>query len=260
MNIEDFRQKKIGICLSGGGSRGFAHLGVLQALLEKNINIGHISGASAGALVGVFFAAGYAPKDILSIFKEKKVWDAVRFSPSKMGIFDLSKLEKEILNLIPHNDFSQLRIPLSVCVSNIGKGVPEHLQNGDLAKAVTASSAVPVFFKPVKINGDLYLDGGLMNNLPIKPLRKTCDYIIAVNVTPFEKRLPVKSVKSIILKSIYIAVENQTKEKAKKADWLIEPEGIIRFDGFKLKEADKLFELGYKSTIAAYEKMDLKST
>ncbi len=250
-----FQSQKIGICLSGGGARGFAHLGVLQALVENGIKISHISGSSAGAMAGAFFAAGLKPKEILEITANKKVWEMVNFAPNKFGILGLNKLGNEIKRLIPHNSFEKLEIPLSICVSNIGKGLPQYIESGDLSLAVMASSSVPVMFKPVKINGDLFLDGGLMNNLPIKPLRKSCDFIIAVNVTPFEKRLPVKSMKSIILKSVYISVENQTRQKGKKADWLIEPTGIIRFDGFKLKDSDKLFELGYNYTNQALKDM-----
>ncbi|MGR3809321.1 patatin-like phospholipase family protein [Jiulongibacter sp. NS-SX5] len=241
-------KKKIGLCLSGGGARGFAHLGVLHAFDELKVPISKISGSSAGAFAALFYAAGYTPKESLEIIIKKRFWQYVAFRPTKLGFLSMDKTAGIFRKLCQEDSFESLKMPISVCATNISKGKAEYFEKGELIKPVIASASVPIAFKPININGDLYLDGGLSDNLPLEPL-DDCDYKIAVNVTPFHPRLPVKSMKTAILKSVYISIDNQTRARAKKADLVIEPEGIMHFDGFKLRHAEKLFETGYKSTI-----------
>lgn len=250
--------KKIGLCLSGGGARGFAHLGVLQAFNELGISIAKISGSSAGAFAAFFHAAGYSPRESMEIILRRRFWSYAALRPGKLGFMSLSKTGEILKKLHPPNSFESLKIPIAVCATNISKGVPEYFMKGELNSPVVASAAVPVLFKPVKINGDLYLDGGLSNNLPLEPL-EDCDYKIAVNVTPFHPRLPVRSMKSAILKAVYISLDQQTKERARQADLIIEPEGIMRFDGFKMKDAEALFETGYKTSLKILKGLDLSS-
>ncbi|UBM59654.1 patatin-like phospholipase family protein [Marinilongibacter aquaticus] len=248
MNLEE---KKIGLCLSGGGARGFAHLGVLQALDELNIPIAKISGASAGAFAAAFYAGGYAPKEALDIILQRGFWQYVGIAPNRWGLLSLEKTRRVLEELFPENAFEKLNIPIAICATNIGKGKPEYFEKGQLVKPILASAAIPALFKPVKIEGNYYLDGGLTNNMPLKPLKK-CDFTIAVNITPFHKRMPVHSVKDIVLKTIYISVDQQTRQKAKKADLNLIPDGIMRYDGFRMKNAHKLFDLGYESAIKSF--------
>lgn len=243
-------QKKIGLCLSGGGARGFAHLGVLQAFDELNIPIAMLSGSSAGALAAALYAAGHKPQYIQEFILRKKLWRYLKLSPSKMGLMNLKNTEKVLRELLPHDSFEALKIPVSVCATNMSKGEPNYFSEGELIRPLLASVSIPVAFKPVIIKGDQFFDGGLCNNLPLEPLENT-DFKIAVDVTPFIKRLPVRSFKDVILKSVYISVDNQTSQKSLKADLSIEPENIMKFDGFKLKNADKMFETGYKTALKA---------
>ncbi|WP_341225276.1 patatin-like phospholipase family protein [uncultured Arcticibacterium sp.] len=243
-------QKKIGLCLSGGGARGFAHLGVLQAFDELNIPISMISGSSAGGLAAALYAEGHKPYYIQEFILRKSLWRYLRLSPSRMGLMNLRNTEKVLRELLPHDSFEGLKIPISVCATNMSKGEPNYFSEGELIHPLLASVAIPVAFKPVIINGDQYFDGGLSNNLPLEPLEST-DFKIAINVTPFIKRLPVRSFKDVVLKSVYISVDNQTRQKSLAADLTIEPEGIMKFDGFKLKNAEKMFETGYNSALKA---------
>lgn len=241
-------EKRIGLCLSGGGARGFAHLGVLQAMDELSIPIHKISGASAGAFAAALYAEGHSPHFILEYVLKRSLWQYIQFSPSKMGFLKLTKTYKVLTELLPHKSFEGLKIPIAICATNMSKGIPEYFSDGELINPILASAAIPVAFRPILINGDKYFDGGLSNNLPLEPL-SDCDFNIAINVTPFEKRLAVKSMKDVLLKAIYISVDNQTRLKSMRADLTIEPEGIMHFDGFKLKNAEKLFEIGYKSAL-----------
>lgn len=238
----------LGITLSGGGARGFSHLGVLQAFDEMNIPISKLSGSSAGAITAALYASGRKPLEILEIINKRSFWKYVDLRPSKWGLMNLRKMGKILKDELPVHTFEELPIPLVVCATNISRGNAAYFFSGELINPILASSAIPLIFKPIDIDGHKYLDGGLSNNLPLEGISE-CDFKVAVNVTPFHKSLPVKSAKDVIMKSIYISVDMQTKLKSEKADLVIEPEGIMRFDGMSMKDSDKLFEIGYNSAI-----------
>ncbi len=240
--------KNIGLCLSGGGARGFAHLGVLQAFNELKIPINQISGSSAGAFAAALYSEGHSPQNILEEIVKRSIWQFVSFAPSKMGIFKMTKTSNFLKELIPHDSFEGLKIPISVCATNISHGIAIYFNSGQLTNVLCASATVPVAFRPIIIDGNKYLDGGLINNLPLEGL-DNCNYKIAVNVTPFKKEIPVRNMKDMVLKSIYISIDNQTKQRSLDADIVIEPDGIMKYNGFRFKHADKLFQLGYDSAL-----------
>jgi NTE family protein len=247
--------KHIGLCLSGGGARGFAHLGVLQAVDELKIPISRLSGSSAGAMAAVFYAYGYTPQKSLEIVLERKFWQYVSVRPSKWGLLSLSKTAGILKKYLPEDDFSSLKKKVTVCATNISRGVPQYFSEGEIIRPTLASCCVPFFFKPITIGGSKFVDGGLTNNLPLEPLGE-CDIKISVNITPFEKRLPVRSLRDVILKSVYISLDHQTALKSEKADLNIVPEGILHFDGFSMKNAERIFEAGYRSTMESLKSFD----
>jgi len=174
----------IGISLSGGGARGIAHIGVLQALLENGIRPQIFSGSSAGALVGLFYSAGYSPAEIMDVVKKSSLFKIFGFGIGTSGLSDLSYLEKLIIEKIPHNRFEQLPIPFYAAASNITDGFCEYFNTGLLSQVVVASCSIPLVFKPARFNNKTYIDGGFFDNLPIKPIRPLCEKLIAVNVNP----------------------------------------------------------------------------
>lgn len=247
---------KIGLCLSGGGSRGFAHLGALQAMDELDIKPTMISGSSAGALVAALYAQGVTPKAAFEQLSKINLVRSLRFAFNKYGLFKLDKAAAILKTLVPHNTFEGLKIPIAVCATHIGKGKATYFTKGELSQPVMASCAIPGLFSPVNINGYRFVDGGVIDNLPIEPLRATCNFFIGVNITPFERKLPVRSAKDIFLKSLYISIDHQTRQKAKEFDLMIEPENIVRYNGLSIKNAQEIFDLGYKEALVVLK--DLK--
>jgi NTE family protein len=239
---------KIGLVLSGGGSRGFAHLGALKALEENGIQPSIISGTSAGALIGALYCAGYSPEYISDLILNKGIFGNLKFSFSKYGLFSMEKVEKLLLEYLPHNQFEDLKKPLIICATDIKRGEPIYFKEGELIKPILASCCIPGIFSPVKFNGKYYIDGGITNNLPIEPLESYVDLKIGINVMPIEKNMPVSSVKDILAKCLLLSVGHQSEYKKGKFDILIQPKNIGRFDGLKLKNANEMFELGYEST------------
>jgi NTE family protein len=246
---------KIGLVLSGGGSRGFGHLGVLKALEELKIKPDIISGASAGSLIGAMYAAGHTPDEISALILKKGIAGNVKLAFNKMGIFSLEKVEKLIQEFIPENSFEKLKIPLIVATTDIRRGELVYFSTGhNLAKVITASCAIPGIFSPVIIDGKSYIDGGVLNNMPIEPIEDLVDLKIGVNVMPIERKMPINSAKDIIMKSLMMSIGEQSARKNDKFDILIEPKNIVHFNGLSLKNAKDMFDLGYKTALIQLQK------
>ncbi len=236
-----------GIVLSGGAVRGFAHLGVLKALHEAGIVPEVISGVSAGSIVGAFYADGYQPNEILEIFERKKFFELVGVNFKNIGLFDSRGLKKLLENNLRAKTFNDLKIPLYVAATNLYSGSAEYFNQGNIVEKVLASSSIPVLFKPQKINGETYVDGGLTNNLPLKPIQKKCKKIIGVNVNPLEQNPKLEGIRNIALRSFHISIANSVQHKKELFDIYIEPKGLKNYGYFNVKESRELFSIGYET-------------
>lgn len=171
----------IGLVLGGGGARGYAHIGVLRALLEHNCQPVAISGCSMGGLVGAFFAAGYSPDAMEALIREAKLIKFLEVG-SLGGIIGGGGLEKFLHEHLPEN-FEELSLPLAVTTVDVQKGELVILRSGKLIPALRATSALPGIFSPMKHRERYLIDGGLLNNLPVDVIRTmTLEPIIAVDV------------------------------------------------------------------------------
>ena len=243
-----FRKKdyKYGIALSGGGVRGFAHFGVLQALEEKGIKPDILAGTSAGAIAGAYIAAGKSPREAFQHIKNRRIIDFVEVRIPKTGLLNLDKLRKSLAEEIKADDLKDLPLPFYVCVSDIISGKVEYFNEGPLVKLVQASASIPVLFAPVEINGRLYSDGGLFDNVPVQPLKGKCKKIIAVNVSPINKTEKVKNLIQIAARTFHLSVNATTKGLEDNCDLLIEPSELDKFDILDASKADEIFEVGYE--------------
>lgn len=242
---------KIGFVLSGGGARGFAHLGAIKALEEEGIRPDCISGTSAGALVGSLIAAGYSPDYIFDLILAKGIRNYLKLAFNRFGLFSFVKVQELLHEHIPHNQFEKLHIPLTVCATNLSDGRADYFSSGELITPVLASCCLPGIFEPVQMDRKTYIDGGVLNNLPIEPLQGKCDFLVGINVTPVGSELPLASAKDILMKSFYLTVSKQSNDKLLQCDVAIQPTEIIQYDGLSLAKAKEIFELGYRYGQAA---------
>ena len=241
------KKYQTGLVLSGGGTRGFAHLGVIKALNEKGIHPDVISGVSAGAITGAFIAAGKSPEETMRIFK--KGW-FFKYSKTQIpldGLFRLDGLKEVIDKEIEIKNIEKLPIPLFIGASNLNKGSIEYINQGPIGQWVLASSSIPVLFSPVKIGNYLYSDGGIIDNIPIEPIKNDCKQIIVVNITPLNPREKLKNLIQITSRTFYMNVNANKNKVHQYATVYIEPEGINNYDILNRSQADELFELGYDS-------------
>ncbi|WP_420318531.1 patatin-like phospholipase family protein [Ekhidna sp.] len=236
---------EIGIALGGGGARGFAHLGILQALEEKGIKPDAIAGVSAGAIAGAFIAAGHSPKEAFDFIKDYKFTAISEFNIPKTGLLSSSKMKSRLLKKISTEKLEDLEIPLVICVSNMLDGKPEYLTEGPLADIVQASASIPVLFSPVKLNGKLYSDGGIFDNVPVKPLKKACKKVIGVSISPIQKVEELTSLIQVSTRMFQLAVNPSNAELEKQCDLFIEPPALCDYDIMDTKHAQEIFDIGY---------------
>lgn len=241
------KKYKTGLVLSGGGTRGFAHLGVIAALYERGIRPDVISGTSVGAIVGAFIAGGKSPEEILKIFHKGWFFKYTNLHIPLDGMLKLNGLKEVIQNEISYKNIEDLPVPFFVSVSNLNSGKVEYKNKGPLDKTILASSSIPVLFSPVEIDGQKYVDGGLLDNIPVEPIKNSCEQIVAVNISPLNSREKFKNLIQIATRTFYMSVNANMNEVKKYSSVYIEPEGIDTYDILSLSHAQELYELGYQS-------------
>lgn len=243
------REKKVGIVLSGGGIRGVSHLGVLQALTEHGITISHISGTSAGAIAGAFFAEGYSPQDTLKLITETKLLRYLRPALGNLGLLSIEHAGQLFKQYIPHNSFAGLKIPLTICAVDIGEGKLSYFNNGELTTAILASSSLPGIFRPTELDGHYYVDGGVLNNFPVEPIISTCDVIIGSSCNHLPPVTKIDSMKQLIERASILAVSANMVHKKQFCDAFIEPKGMANFNVFDTRKAEEIYWLAYDTTL-----------
>ncbi len=239
---------KIGLSLSGGGARGISHLGVIQALEEMGVEFSIISGASAGSIMGALYAYGYNPKKILEIIQNVSVFKSVRPAWTKTGLLSLDGLRDVLLANMPENSFASLKLPLVIAATDLRKGTIQYFDEGQLIHPIMASCCVPAIFAPVEFKGNLYVDGGVLDNLPVKPITRKCDFVIGVNCNPIGVDFDPKNLKVVIERSLLMAININTQLSKALCNIFIEPPGLGKISGFEIRQAQEIFNIGYEFT------------
>jgi NTE family protein len=247
------KKHKIGLALSGGGVKGFAHAGAIKAMEEKNIHPDIISGTSAGAIVGALYSAGYSPDEICSLFKQKDFNDFVEITLPKSGLFATEGFLKFLRQSIEYENLEELPIPLVVTSTNLDKGVSVTFDNGNIAERVMASACIPVIFKPVIIDGNKYVDGGIFKNFPVSPIRDSCQFVIGVNASPLTTEKYSDNIVAIAERSYHFMFKANTLGDKAMCDIVVEVENVMQYKIFDLKKVDIIFEQGYLAMKKALE-------
>lgn len=247
------QKHKLGLALSGGGARGFAHLGVLKVLNEKGLRPDLLSGTSAGALAGVFYADGYTPKETLSFFKGIRFGELATTSLPRNGFFKMDALADFLAKHLRAKTFEELQIPLRVVASDIETGESIVFEKGELIPPVLASCAFPIVFEPVKIDGRYLVDGGLFKNLPVSVIRKDCEKVIGVNVSPLCPMAFNRSFKYVIERSLHYLMVSNVLPDRDQCDYLIESFDLGKFPLFDLRKSTQIYKLGYEISQAYFE-------
>ncbi len=247
----------IGIALSGGGAKGFAHIGVLKALNEHGIDPDILSGTSMGSLVGVLYAAGKTPDEIQELVKTSPVIRMVRLAWGKNGVFQMSPIRKILENEVGEDNFNSLKKPFYLSVSNINEGKAEVFHQGKLFDRVLASCSVPVLFTPQIINDVTYVDGGLFDNLPSKSIRHKCKTLIGVHVNYSGTISSFKGMKEVAERTFMLAIDQNVRTSMKDCDIIIDPPKMQEFTFWDFDKVDEIVEVGYAFTKKMIEKGEI---
>ncbi|WP_262504848.1 patatin-like phospholipase family protein [Salinimicrobium xinjiangense] len=243
--------------MSGGSARGYAHVGVLKALHEHGIEPTIISGTSMGAVVGVLYAAGYSPGGIRKILIEETFSRMTGFSWRRTGLYKLEKMKLALEKYIPEDNFSALKKPFYLGLSNLNEACGEIKQEGPLFDYLIASCSVPGIFAPIVLDEVNYVDGGLMCNLPASPIRDKCKYLIGSHVNFAGKKKVFTGPRGILERSINLGITQNAKPQMELCDFVIDPPEMQNFSLFDFSRIEEIIEIGYSHTIKMIEAGEL---
>lgn len=239
------KKYSVGFALSGGFIKGFAHLGAMQALLEHDIKPDILSGVSAGALAGAFYADGNEPHRVLDFFAGHKFQDLTKMVIPKVGLFELDEFIDFLKSNLKAKKLEELQTPLIITATDLDHGRSVQFYKGPIAERIAASCCMPVLFSPVKIEGTYYVDGGVLMNLPVSTIQNICNRVVAVNVSPLMANKYKMNIVSIAMRSYHFMFRANTFPEREKADLLIELYNLDGYSNTELEKAEEIFMQGY---------------
>jgi len=276
------KQPKVGLVLSGGGAKGFAHIGVLKAIDKAGIQIDYIGGTSMGAIIGGLYAAGYSASEIEKTMLETDFFNLLKdVSPrrsktffekeygekhsfvlpvygGKIGFPKVASNGQNVLNYLTYllspvdsiGDFSKLPIPFFCIATDVETGEQVKLTKGYLPLALRASSSFPTILTPVEVDGKLLIDGGIANNFPIDEMKKMgADIIIGVDVQgELFKKEKIKSILDVLSQVTSYQMYKKLPVQIANTDVYIHPDisdySVVSFD-----KDEELIEKGKEVSI-----------
>lgn len=220
------QEVRIGLALGGGFARGIAHLGVLQVLVNHGIPIHYVAGCSAGALVGAMFCSGLDPRLMQRAAQNMNWRSLVRLRLRRDGVLDSSGLERFLHEHIGTPTFADMKVPFLAACTDLITGDEVLVTEGSVAMAVRASAAFPGLFVPVNLGGRTLVDGGMLNNVPVRPVRRMgADVVIAVDLGATRPDAPrPENMVAILLSALNLLQRPQIDQHLQEADVVIQPD------------------------------------
>lgn len=249
-------QKKIGLALSGGAARGFAHLGVIKVLREHDIPIDFIAGTSAGSFAGAALASGLSVDEIIKMSRKISWFAMTGFSFSPMGLLSNASMGAFVNQHFPVKRFEDLKIPFAAIACDLETGKEVVLkETGDLATAIRASCAIPGVFVPVVIDKKKLIDGGVISPVPTKAVKKLgAEIVIAVDVIASGATYwgSPSTLLGVFFQSAMLLLKTASLAHHYRADIVIIPE-LAHLRPDEISKMDEFIEAG---EAAAAEKID----
>ncbi|GAB1358965.1 patatin-like phospholipase family protein [Porphyromonadaceae bacterium] len=240
---------RVGVALSGGGAKGFSHIGALKALEKSGYKPEIVAGVSAGSIVGALYCDGYTPAEIASMFDNISYSDMLKIKIPVDSFFSMEPFSKFLEKYLVSKRIEDLHIPLVILATDFDKGCIKEFREGPLIDAVVASCSVPAAFPPVVIDGVHYVDGGVLQNLPASVIRKESETLIGINVVPLTDPEYKKTIVSIAYRSFRLMARENTLEDKALCDILVETKEAEEFTPYDIRGREELIQIGYKSTM-----------
>ena len=252
------QRPKLALVLGAGSARGFAHIGVIKALDAAGIRPDLIVGASAGSVIGVFYAAGYTGLQMEEVAMKVRDADVIdTASNTKRGLIAGEALQKLINNFVKDKPIEALKTPFIATATNLRTGDSVQLKTGDAGQAVRASSSMPGVFLPMSLNGMELVDGAISSPLPVTVARQMgADVVVAVDVGAAPQNAHAAGIYEIVMQSFEIMGLSLAKLEGQKADVLIKP-NVAAFSGSDFSNRAQLIAAGYSAGQKAVEQIRL---
>lgn len=243
------KNKKVGLALGGGAALGAAHIGVLKALEEQNIQVQFISGTSIGALIASLYAFGVSVDEIEDIAVHLSWLDITNLSLSKYGLLSNAKMEKLISQHIKYELIEEAKIPLAMIATDISNGEKVVLDKGNIAQSIMASSCIPGIFIPVDIDERMLVDGAITENVPVQTVKKMgAEYIIGVDLNPIHAHGKPSNIIDVLLNTFHYSIKHVVETQISESDIIIRPD-LSKYSLSNTKNIKEVIEEGYRKTL-----------
>lgn len=263
MRIPESHRKpyRLGVCLSGGGARGFAHIGAMRALYELGLRPDIVAGVSAGSVVAAFHGANMLEDSnvLLNLFAGSRFRDFAEIQVPTQAFFSLDRFKDKLEAIIPYKTIESLPNPTVICATDLDNATKMAFTSGPLAERVVASCSIPIIFEPVTIDGRRYVDGGVLRNLPAWAIRHLCDTLIGINCSPFDPTAsPAKGIIDIARRSFSVMSKNNVTPDLELCDLVVSLTETASHQTFDLSSLEMLVESGYLTTLRALKSLALR--
>ncbi len=253
---------KIGLVLSGGGTKGIAHAGVLKFLQEKNIRPSIISAASAGSIVAALYGIGKSPEDILEFFKSVYFFKWKHFTFNRPGFINSDAFKTYFNPMFKDARIKDLCLEVHIVSTDLVSGETKiFAPETKVVDAIIASSAFPGITTPYAVDEVLYSDGGILNNFPADIIKGKCDRLIGVYVSPQQvlTRHRLNSIKAITIRAFDLLSFRIEQPKFSYCNWFICPQKLSAYGTFENKRShmQEIYDIGYEEAKATYQEGSL---
>ncbi len=246
----------VGLALGGGAARGAAHIGVLRALQEHDVRPDYISGTSIGALVGGLYAFGVDLDDLRTAAMGLHWMDMAAATLSRFGLLRNTEMGKLVERFVGDKRLEDAPLPFAAVATDIHTGEAVIIKEGRLIDAIMASSAIPGVFVPAEFDGRMLVDGGLVENVPLSPLRAMgAEVLVAVDLNGSRRYDKPENVVDVIMNAMDIAIDTTTQSQLAKADVLISLD-LANYNRSDASDARELVAEGYRSGVMKLKQLD----
>ncbi|HED30365.1 MAG TPA: patatin [Prosthecochloris aestuarii] len=247
--------RNIGLALGGGAVLGAAHVGVLRALDELDIRVAAVSGTSIGSFIAALHAFGKSWQEITEIALELDWFDLSGITLSQFGLLSNRKFGELVRELLGEKLIEHAAIPLSMVATDISTGRQVVLSRGEVGSAVMASACIPGVFRPVEREGLMLVDGVLVENVPVSPLREQgMTPLVCVDLMGGHEFKKPENIVGLLLNAFYCALQQTTSLQLEDVDLVIVPD-IGPFSLVDTSRVPELIDLGYQSSFALLGKL-----
>jgi NTE family protein len=255
--------KKIGVTLSGGGTKGIAHAGVLKYFEEINIKPQMISATSAGAIVASLYAWGYKPEQILQFVQKMDFFKWKYFTLRKAGFIDSDAFRTVFEGIFGDTKIGDLDTKIYICATDMVRNrIKIFDSKSKVVDAISASCAFPGVMSPHIINNTIYSDGGILNHFPTDVIQGRCDYIIGSYVSPLQQidNKYLTSIKNVMSHALDLMQHQINQNKFRICDILIQPEELATYSTFETNKQimGQIYEIGYQNAKNNFESHENK--